>query len=198
MHGAADQSHSSHRSEPAGRTGSVDKSVRSRLAKSLTLGGISLGYAVVQLDVTTVNTALSSVGNSLGGGVSELQWVVTAYTIAFAALILTAGALGDRFCAKRIFMAGFASHACLPQSRRSRVTASGRSASRTPHLFTCMSASRSPRGRSSKKLRQCTRRRPTPGSRRVPTIDFGAASPIGAGAAPKNSVPRPEGQTSSS
>lgn len=126
MHGAADQSHSSHRSEPAGRTASVDKSVRSRLAKSLTLGGISLGYAVVQLDVTTVNTALSSVGKSLGGGVSELQWVVTAYTIAFAALILTAGALGDRFGAKRIFMAGFASHACLPQSRRSRVTASGR------------------------------------------------------------------------
>ena len=125
MHGAADQSHSSHRSEPAGRTGSVDKSVRSRLAKSLTLGGISLGYAVVQLDVTTVNTALSSVGKSLGGGVSELQWAVTAYTIAVAALILTAGALGDRFAAKRIFMAGFASHACLPQSRRSRVTASG-------------------------------------------------------------------------
>ena len=128
MHGAADQSHSSHRSEPAARTGSVDKSVRSGLAKSLTLGGISLGYAVVQLDVTTVNTALSSVGNSLGGGVSELQWVVTAYTIAFAALILTAGALGDRFCAKRIFMAGFASHACLPQSRRSRVTATGHDA----------------------------------------------------------------------
>ena len=125
MHGAADQSHSSHRSEPAGRTRSVDKSVRSRLANSLTLGGISLGYAVVQLDVTTVNTALSSVGNSLGVGVSELQWVVTAYTIAFAALILTAGALGDRCGAKRIFMAGFASHACLPQSRRSRVTASG-------------------------------------------------------------------------
>jgi DHA2 family methylenomycin A resistance protein-like MFS transporter len=125
MHGATDQSHSSHRSEPAARTGSVDKSVRSRLAKSLTLGGISLCYAVVQLDVTTVNTALSSVGNSLGGGVSELQWVVTAYTIAFAALILTAGALGDRSGAKRIFMAGFASHACLPQSRRSRVIATG-------------------------------------------------------------------------
>src|SRR5215472_8839374 len=81
---------------------------RSRLAKSLTLAGMSLGYAVVQLDVTIVNTALSSIGNSLGGGVSELQWVVTAYTIAFAALILTAGALGDRIGAKKIFMAGFA------------------------------------------------------------------------------------------
>jgi MFS transporter, DHA2 family, methylenomycin A resistance protein len=69
---------------------------------------MSLGYAVVQLDITVVNTSLSSIGISLHGGVSELQWVVTAYTIAFAALILTAGALGDRFGAKKIFMAGFA------------------------------------------------------------------------------------------
>jgi hypothetical protein len=69
---------------------------------------------------------------------------------------------------------------------------------RTPHLFTRVSASRRPRGCFSKKLRQCTRRRPTPGSRRVPTIDFGAASPTGAGAAPKSSVPIPEVQTSSS
>jgi MFS transporter, DHA2 family, methylenomycin A resistance protein len=81
---------------------------RSRLATSLTLAAMSLGYGVVQLDVTIVNTALNSIGNSLGGGVSELQWVVSAYTIAFAAFILTAGALGDRIGAKRIFMAGFA------------------------------------------------------------------------------------------
>jgi MFS transporter, DHA2 family, methylenomycin A resistance protein len=81
---------------------------RSTIAKWLTLGGMSLGYAVVQLDVTIVNTALTSIGHSLGGGVSELQWVVTAYTITFAALILTAGALGDRIGAKKIFMAGFA------------------------------------------------------------------------------------------
>jgi MFS transporter, DHA2 family, methylenomycin A resistance protein len=95
-------------------TGNLDnsppmaKSARSRLATSLTLAAMSLGYGVVQLDVTIVNTALSSIGSSLGGGVSELQWVVSAYTIAFAAFILTAGALGDRIGAKRIFMAGFA------------------------------------------------------------------------------------------
>ena len=69
---------------------------------------MSLGYGVVQLDVTIVNTALNSIGTSLGGGVSELQWVVSAYTIAFAAFILTAGALGDRIGAKQVFMAGFA------------------------------------------------------------------------------------------
>src|SRR3954468_13303227 len=84
------------------------KPTPSRFATSLTLAAMSLGYGVVQLDVTIVNTALNAIGNSLGGGVSELQWVVSAYTIAFAAFILTAGALGDRIGTKRIFMAGFA------------------------------------------------------------------------------------------
>jgi MFS transporter, DHA2 family, methylenomycin A resistance protein len=81
---------------------------KSGLSTALTLAAMSLGYGVVQLDVTIVNTALASIGSSLGGGVSELQWVVSAYTIAFAAFILTAGALGDRIGAKRVFMAGFA------------------------------------------------------------------------------------------
>src|ERR1043165_1035030 len=71
------------------------KPVASRLAASLTLAAMSLGYGVGELDVTIVNPALASIGNSLGGGVAELQWVVSAYTIAFAAFILTAGALGD-------------------------------------------------------------------------------------------------------
>jgi len=79
-----------------------------RLAGALTLAAMSLGYGVVQLDVTIVNTALPSIRASLGGGVSELQWVVSAYTIAFAAFILTAGALGDRIGARRVFMGGFA------------------------------------------------------------------------------------------
>jgi MFS transporter, DHA2 family, methylenomycin A resistance protein len=80
---------------------------QTQFAKSLTLAAMSLGFGVVQLDVTIVNTALSSIGASLGG-ISDLQWVVSAYTIAFAALILTAGTLGDRTGAKRIFIAGFA------------------------------------------------------------------------------------------
>ena len=93
----------------------------SRLSSVLTLAAMSLGYGVVQLDVTIVNTALSSIGGSLGGGVAELQWVVSAYTIAFAALILSAGALGDRLGAKKIFMWGFmlftaASLGCAPSS----------------------------------------------------------------------------------
>src|SRR6266567_569802 len=83
-------------------------SSRSPLATALALAATSLGLGVVQLDITIVNTALSSISTSLGGSIAELQWVVTAYTIAFAAFILTAGALGDRLGAKRIFIAGFA------------------------------------------------------------------------------------------
>ena len=85
-----------------------NSSTPSKTATLLTLAAMSLGYGVVQLDLTIVNTALNAIGTSLGGGVAALQWVVSAYTIAFAAFILTAGALGDRIGAKRIFMAGFA------------------------------------------------------------------------------------------
>lgn len=76
--------------------------------KRLTLAAMSLGYGVVQLDVTIVNVAIDSIGHSFGGGVTALQWVVTTYTLAFAAFILSAGSLGDRVGAKRVFAWGFA------------------------------------------------------------------------------------------
>lgn len=91
---------------PAGRK--PERQPARGVPASLTLFAMSLGYGVVQLDVTIVNTALDRIGASLGGGVAELQWIVNAYTIAFAAFILTAGALGDRIGAKRVLMAGFA------------------------------------------------------------------------------------------
>jgi DHA2 family methylenomycin A resistance protein-like MFS transporter len=75
---------------------------------SLTLAAMSLGYGVVQLDVTIVNVAVNSIGASFGGNMDALQWVVSSYTIAFAAFILSAGALGDRIGAKRVFIVGFA------------------------------------------------------------------------------------------
>jgi DHA2 family methylenomycin A resistance protein-like MFS transporter len=78
-----------------------------RAARRWTLVAMSLGFAVVQLDVSVVNVAIKSIGAGLGGGVSALQWVVNAYTIGFAAFILTAGALGDRAGAKRVFVGGF-------------------------------------------------------------------------------------------
>ncbi|MGB6444626.1 MAG: hypothetical protein WBF47_05415, partial [Xanthobacteraceae bacterium] len=65
---------------------------------------MSLGYGVVQLDVTIVNTALNSIGSALGGGVSELQWVVSTLG-ALAAAIIEGGRLG---WSNGWVMAGFA------------------------------------------------------------------------------------------
>jgi DHA2 family methylenomycin A resistance protein-like MFS transporter len=68
----------------------------------------SLGFVVVQLDVTIVNVALPRMGADLGGGVALLQWVVDAYALAFAALLLSGGTTGDRHGARRPYIAGFA------------------------------------------------------------------------------------------
>jgi MFS family permease len=59
-----------------------------------TLVATSFGFVVVQLDVTIVNVAMPQSGASLGAGVAGLQWIVDAYTLAFAALLLTAGSFG--------------------------------------------------------------------------------------------------------
>jgi DHA2 family methylenomycin A resistance protein-like MFS transporter len=73
----------------------------------MTLIATSLGFCVVQLDVSVVNVAVKSIGTALGGGVSDLQWVVSSYTVTFAAFILTAGAIADRTGARRVFVGGF-------------------------------------------------------------------------------------------
>jgi len=68
----------------------------------------SFGFVVVQLDVTIVNVALPAIASDLHAEVASLQWVVDAYTLAFAVLLLSAGALADRIGARRIYLAGFA------------------------------------------------------------------------------------------
>jgi DHA2 family methylenomycin A resistance protein-like MFS transporter len=74
----------------------------------LTIAATSLGFALVQLDVSILNVALAPIGEALGTGVTGLQWVVDSYTIAFASLLLAAGALGDRIGARRAYIGGFA------------------------------------------------------------------------------------------
>jgi DHA2 family methylenomycin A resistance protein-like MFS transporter len=68
----------------------------------------SFGFALVQLDVTIVNVALPAIAKALDSDIAGLQWVVDAYALAFAALLLTAGFLGDRFGARKIYLLGFA------------------------------------------------------------------------------------------
>ncbi len=67
----------------------------------------SFAFVVVQLDVTIVNVALPQIGAALHAGVAGLQWVVDAYTLSFAALLISAGVIGDRFGSRRIYLIGF-------------------------------------------------------------------------------------------
>ncbi|OXI36668.1 MFS transporter [Burkholderia aenigmatica] len=69
---------------------------------------VSTGFVVTQLDVTIVNIALAHLAGDLHLPVAGLQWVVDAYTLAFAVLMLSGGALGDRFGARRLYIAGLA------------------------------------------------------------------------------------------
>lgn len=58
-------------------------------------------------DVTAVNVALKRISTHLDASVSDFQWVLNAYTIVFAALLLSGGALSDRLGARRVFLIGF-------------------------------------------------------------------------------------------
>jgi EmrB/QacA subfamily drug resistance transporter len=76
-----------------------------------------IGFFLDTLDTVVVNVALPSVGHELHASITGLQWVVDGYTLMFAALLLSAGALSDRAGARRAFGAGlgifvFASLAC--------------------------------------------------------------------------------------
>ncbi len=66
----------------------------------------SFGFLVTQLDVTIVNVALDAIGDAFGAPTAQLQWVVDAYVLALAAMLLSAGAIGDRVGPKRAFLAG--------------------------------------------------------------------------------------------
>lgn len=71
-----------------------------------TLVAAALGFVVVLLDVSVVNVALDALRRQFGIDVADLQWVMNAYTLVFAALLLTSGALGDRFGPRRVFLCG--------------------------------------------------------------------------------------------
>ncbi len=65
-----------------------------------------LGSGIVMVDGTVVNVALPHIGSDLGAGFAALQWVVNAYTLTLASLILLGGSLGDHFGRRRVFLIG--------------------------------------------------------------------------------------------
>jgi EmrB/QacA subfamily drug resistance transporter len=73
-----------------------------------TLAAVAFGLFMIMLDNTVVNVALPSIERDLHVSISSLEWIVTAYALTFAALLITGGKLGDLFGRKRIFIVGIA------------------------------------------------------------------------------------------
>ncbi|MFC7617142.1 MFS transporter [Actinokineospora soli] len=77
-------------------------------AQAWVLGLASLASFMMALDSLVVSTALTTIRQDLSASVESLEWTVTAYNLAFAVLLLTGAALGDRFGRKRVFVIGLA------------------------------------------------------------------------------------------
>lgn len=76
--------------------------------RPLILVGISLGYFMVLLDMTVLAVAEPDLASSLHTSISGLQWATTGYTVVFGSLLLSAGAVADRYGAHRVFRVGVA------------------------------------------------------------------------------------------
>ena len=72
---------------------------------------LCLSLLIVVIDNTVLNTALPTLARTLHAGTGGLQWITDAYSLTFAALLITAGALGDRFGRRRALAAGLAFYA---------------------------------------------------------------------------------------
>ncbi|HEY7232143.1 MAG TPA: MFS transporter [Pseudolabrys sp.] len=66
----------------------------------------SLGVLLAQIDTSVVNLGLKSIARDLNAGVSEMQWVIDAYNVVYATLLLTGGTLGDIYGRRRLFLIG--------------------------------------------------------------------------------------------
>src|SRR5256885_9967288 len=76
---------------------------RRRLA---VLATVCLAVFAINLDATIVNVALPGLARQLSATTRDLQWIVDGYNLAFAALVLTAGSIGDRFGRRPVLLAG--------------------------------------------------------------------------------------------
>ncbi|MBI3563045.1 MAG: MFS transporter [Gammaproteobacteria bacterium] len=81
-------------------------STNSNTSSVAVLIAVCFGLFMIQLDLTVVNVALSSIQENLQVGVVGLQWVVDAYAILFSSLMLTSGDLGDLFGRRKLYLSG--------------------------------------------------------------------------------------------
>jgi hypothetical protein len=143
-----------------------------------TLAVVCLATAMLMLDIAVVNTALPNIASSLDAGITGIQWVVDAYTVALAAIVLTCGSIADRFGRRRLFsirarplhrLVALVRHG--DQHRHARhlprgARASAERSSSPPRSR--YSRTRSPSGRSGRRRSRSTARRSAPRSRSVP------------------------------
>ena len=78
--------------------------------RPLVLAVLCLREFTVNVDTTLVNVALPTLVRELDAGPRELQWIVDAYTLTFAALVLACGALSDRYGRREALVAGLVVH----------------------------------------------------------------------------------------
>lgn len=144
---------------------------------ALGLAAICLGFLMITLDATIVNVALGPIGSEFGGSVSTAQWVINGYTLSFAALLLAAGALADRFGVRAGFLAGLA------------VFGAGSAACAFAQSLAVLIAARVLQGAGAAALMPCslaliTHTTPDPTARRQALAVWGGASGIGLAAGP--------------
>ena len=146
-------------------------------SRALGLTAISLGFLMITLDATIVNVALGPIGADLGGGLATAQWIVNGYTLAFAALLLPAGALADRVGLRTGFLVGLA------------VFGLGSAACACATSLTALIIARAVQGAGAAALMPCSlaliaHMFPEPGDRRRALGVWGGVSGIGLAAGP--------------
>lgn len=96
MDAAVDAGPATDPATPSGRP-PIDRTSRAYRMRWWSLLVLCLSLIIITLDNTILNVAIPTIQRELGATTSELQWMVDSYTLVFAGLLLTAGALGDRF-----------------------------------------------------------------------------------------------------
>jgi EmrB/QacA subfamily drug resistance transporter len=89
-----------------GAQATASAAARASRVRWLAAGVLVTGALMDLIDVTIVNVALPTIRRSLSASATELEWVVSGYLLAFAAILIIAGSLGDTFGRKRLFLLG--------------------------------------------------------------------------------------------
>src|SRR6185312_17427250 len=92
--------------QPGNAVGATSHHLFADAAARLGFYAVCLGFFLVVLDTTALNVAIGAMQREFGASVTRLQWVVNSYTMVFASLLLTCGAIGDRFGPRKFYQIG--------------------------------------------------------------------------------------------